>query len=159
MSGPKRMIVLIIHSLGESGSLLHSHAKPRGEDQHQVLQYRLGRKARLPAYSSGSVSDSGSYPSALFCQCYLLARWGGPSGCLSNTTSSVRYFLLSKGARPADPHWDMAAFVQDSWQSLNGASGWIIYTLLQAGCVVPCPITRGATWLLKLVGTTTSSGN
>lgn len=60
--------------------------------------------------------------------CYLLAGWGGPSSCLSNTISSVRYFFLSKGAWSAASHWDTAAFVQDSWQSLNGASGWAIHT-------------------------------
>lgn len=49
--------------------LTHSHAKPRGEDQHQVLQYRPGRKARLPVYSSGLMNDGSSHFSTLFCQC------------------------------------------------------------------------------------------
>lgn len=48
--------------------LAPSHAKRRGEDQHQVLQYGHGGKARLPVYSNGPMSDGGLHLS-LFCQC------------------------------------------------------------------------------------------
>lgn len=141
MSGPKRTIVFKIHSLGASGSWLTLMQSREVRINTKCCDMGLGEQ-------QGSLFIAVAPWVALWCpptctlkngltpfcsissMCYLLAGWGGPCSCLSNTISSVRYFFLTKGVCPAASHWGTAAFVQDSRQSLNGASGWVIHTLI-----------------------------
>lgn len=136
--------------------LSRSLAKWRGEDQHQVVQHWLERKAKLPFDSSSPMSDGGSHPPALFCQCSTywwdgeiqVAVWARPSPESENVSSSspLRHSCLCARLM-AKPYWNLRM------------SNPCAKMYCQAGCIVPCLVTRGATWLVKLFQTTTSFGN
>lgn len=136
--------------------LSRSLAKWRSEDQHQVVQYGLERKAKLLSDSSGPMSDGG-----LLLLCFVSVVLTGGMG--RSEWLSEQDHLLSQGVCPAAPHWHTvsclrARLMAKPYWNLRMSNPYA-KMYCQAGCVVPCPVTRGATWLAKLFETTTSFGN
>lgn len=155
MSGPRRTIVFKTHLFGENGSsltLLQSE-EVRINTKWSNTGLRERQNSLLIAAAPWVMV---ALTLLLFCQCSTywwdgeiqVAVWARPSPESENVSSSspLRHSCLCARLM-AKPYWNLRM------------SNPCAKMYCQAGCIVPCPVTRGATWLVKLFQTTTSFGN